>query len=332
MFDLYKVAAVKLRQKLEPIDPTEPIKPPSFAAETNNGESKPRYIIYEARDGRKDVVIDTAPSQANRIEPLFIGSGLIPEVTVEVDTKTVNIAELGHRSCDAAVRFSTGAQEITHALKAYQAGDAEPLAKLAPLDLLFGSWDSRDSRTKLTRLIRSVIRATDVSEPIQKLGQYRTSVSKEPFLEFRDKQLSEQGILDCPVSGTLDGVLVRGEMYRSAELNVRGIRRLRGESLQNYILGLGLFALTAPVALDLREGCNVIVIDTKTELVNEDGTRTEFKLTHEDAITFAQKAAKEFGVGQARHFVYDPKIAIEAIKAKKESGKGKQAKAVVAAA
>jgi CRISPR-associated protein Csb1 len=323
MIEVNKVAAVKLRQKLEAIEPTEPIKPPSFAAEKNG--DLPRYIIYESKDGRKDAVLDNAPSQANRIEPLFVGSELIPEVTVDVGSKTVSITELGHRSCDAAVRFSTGAEEITNALKAYVAGNAEPLAKLAPLDILFGSWDSRPggSGAKLTRLIRSVIRATDVSAPIEKLGQYRTSVSKEPFNEFSDKQLSGQGILDCPVSGTSDGVLVLGELYRSAELNVRGIRRLRGESLQNYILGLGLFALTAPAALNLREGCNLVAVETKTELVNENGTRTEFNLTHDDALAFARKAAKAFGVGQARHFAYNPKLAIEALQGKKETGKKK---------
>jgi CRISPR-associated protein Csb1 len=198
------------------------------------------------------------------------------------------------------------------------------LAKLAPLDILFGSWDSRPggSGAKLTRLIRSVIRAIDVSEIIPKLGQYRTSVSKEPFTEFSDKQLSGQGILDCPVSGTHDGILVRGEIYRSAELNVRGIRRLRGEPLQSYILGLGLFALTAPAALDLREGCNLVVTETKSELVNEDGTRTEFRLTHADALAFARKAAEAFGVGESRHFIYDPKIAINALKSK-DTGKKK---------
>lgn len=316
MIDINKVAAVKLRQKLEPIDPSEPIKPPSFAGEQNG--DPPRYIIYEAKDGRKDAVLDNAPSQANRIEPLFVGSGLIPEVTVNVGNQTVSITELGHRSCDAALRFSSGGQEIINALKAYVAGNAEPLAKLAPLDILFGSWDSRPggSGAKLTRLIRSVIRATDVSEPIQKLGQYRTSLAKEPFTEFSDKQLSAQGILDCPVSGTPDGVLVQGEIYRSAELNVRGIRRLSGEALQNYMLGLGLFALTAPAALDLREGCNLIAVEMKTELVNEDGTRMQLKLTHNDALAFARKASEVFGVGPARHFVYDTKIAVETLKDK----------------
>src|SRR5690242_2368019 len=109
MFDINKVAAVKLRQKLEPIDPTEPLKPPSFAGDKNG---VPRYIIYPSIDGRKDAVLDNAPSQANRIEPLFAASGLIPEVTVEIDGKQVSITELGHRSADAAIRFSTGAGEI----------------------------------------------------------------------------------------------------------------------------------------------------------------------------------------------------------------------------
>ena len=324
MFDIANLAAVKLRQRLEPIDPAEPIKPPTFAGDD---ETASRYIVYEAKDGRTDAVLDTVPSQANRIEPMFAGSGLIPEVTVDVEGKKVSITQLGHRSCDAAIRFSTGAAEIAAVLKAYQGGDAVPLAKLAPLDLLFGSWDSRDSRTKLTRLIRSVIRATDVSAPVQKLGQYRTSVSKEPFLgEYTDKQLSAQGILDCPVSGTLDGVVVQGEIYRSAVLNVRGIRRLGTQQLQNYILGLGLFALTVPMALDLREGCNLVVVDAHAELVNEDGTRTEISLSHDEARKFAAKAANEFGVGEPRHFVYDPKVAIEVLKGKQENPKGRRAR------
>lgn len=332
MFDIYNVAAVKLHQKLEAIDPEEPIRPPSFAAE-NQGEA-PRYIIYASLAGRKDAVLDNAPSQANRIEPLFVGSGLIPDFTVAIEGKTVSITTLGHRLADAAVRFSDGMREINAAFLAYMSGDAVPLAKLAPLDIVFGSWDSRIASgatgAKLTRLFRSVIRATDVTEPMQKLGQYRTSVSKEPFEELTDKQLSGAGLLDCPVSGTFDGVLVRGEIYRTAELNVRGIRRLKGESLQSYILGLGLFALTARLPLDLREGCNLVVASTVMELVNEDGSRTEFNVSHSEAKTFAEKAARAFGVGPKRHFKYDPKVAIAAIKADKRNKKGKKVETAAA--
>src|SRR5262249_6105805 len=124
MIDISKVAAVKLTQKLEPVSQNEPIKPPTFAGQ----DGEPQYVMYQTKDGRRDVVLDNAPSQANRVEPMFAGTGLIPELTFEVDGKTVSITELGHRSCDAAARFSTGAQHINNALLAYQNGNAEPLA------------------------------------------------------------------------------------------------------------------------------------------------------------------------------------------------------------
>jgi CRISPR-associated protein Csb1 len=316
MIDISTNAAIKLRQRLEPIDPGEPVKPPTFAGK-ERGESL--YIRYQSKDGRWDAVLDNAPSQANRIEPHFVGTGLIPQVTVQVDGRNVNLAQVGHRSCDAVVRFSSGAQEVNEALAACVSGNAEPIAKLAPLDILFGSWDSRVTSgatgSKLTRLIRSVIRATDVSEPLAKLGQYRTSIPKDEFTGFSDKQLSEQGILDCPVSGAKDGVFVRGEIIRSAELNLRGIRKLRAatedgtKKLQQYILGLGLFALVTPLDFDLREGCNLVVKETAMEAVGEDGTRTPLALKRDDVVAFATKSAEEFGVGKERKFVFDPSLA-----------------------
>src|SRR5215469_3320730 len=110
MIDLNKVAAIKLTQKLEPISPSEPIKPPTFAPSKN--DPKPQYITYMSKNGRRDAILDTVPSQANRIEPEFVGTGLIPDVTFNVEGKTVSITKLGHRGCDAAARFSTGAAEI----------------------------------------------------------------------------------------------------------------------------------------------------------------------------------------------------------------------------
>lgn len=338
MIDIAVNAAIKLRQKLEAIDADEPVKPPTFAGK-ERGESL--YILYQSRDSRWDAVLDNAPSQANRIEPLFIGTGLIPDVTIQVDGKTVNLAEIGHRSCDAVVRFSSGAREVNDALLACVNGNAEPIAKLAPLDILFGSWDSRVTSgatgSKLTRLIRSVIRATDVSEPVAKLGQYRTSIPKDEFESFTDKQLSEQGILDCPVSGTKDGVFVRGEITRSAELNLRGIRKLRAgteertKKLQEYVLGLGLFALVAPLDFDLREGCNLVVKETTMEAVSEDGTRTPLGWKRDEVLAFAKNAAAAFGVGEKRHFVFEASKAKEMLSGKaaeKEARKTGKKKAV----
>ena len=71
---------------------------------------------------------------------------------------------------------------------------------------------------------------------------------------------------------------------------------------------------------------------------NEDGTRSEIALTHADAVAFATKAAKAFGVGEALEFVYDTNVANisaagkadakEATAKAKKSGKTKLTEAV----
>ena len=45
-------------------------------------------VTYDNK-GRRDVIIDTHQSQANRIEPVFDGTGLIPDSTVKVGDNAV---------------------------------------------------------------------------------------------------------------------------------------------------------------------------------------------------------------------------------------------------
>jgi CRISPR-associated protein Csb1 len=173
-------------------------------------------------------------------------------------------------------------------------------------------------------MLRAEIRATDVSEPISVLGQYRSVLDRPE--EGKNDVLSAEGLLDCPTQG-LGGVIVNGEITRTVQVNLRAVRKLNGEALQQYVLGLGLVALLAPADLDLREGCNLVVESTAMEAINEDGTRATFAMTYEEALAFAQQAAKKFGVGPARKFTYDE----GKVKAKLEAGNAKKAKAVKAA-
>lgn len=321
------VAILTVRQTLSPAFEGDPIKPPTFAGNDN----EPTYVVYDNK-GRRDCIIDTQPSQANRIEPVFDGSGLIPDSTVKIGDKTVPLTALGHRVADAALRFSNGAKAVTAALDAAFCGDYVPLAKLAPTSLLFGAWDSRGNvKIKLTRVVRAEIRATDVSEPIAVLGQFRSSVDRPA--EGDNKELSAEGLLDCPTNG-LGGVVVSGEVTRSVQVNVRAIRKFGDTVLQDYILGLGLVALLAPADLDLREGCNLVIASTIAEAVNEDGTRTPFKMTYDEAFEFAKKSAGKFGVGAARQFVYDEaniaaKIASRTEERNKKADKAKSKKTAV---
>ena len=318
------IAILTVRQTLSPAFEGDPIKPPTFAGRDN----EPTYVTYDVK-GRRDCIIDTQPSQANRIEPVFDGSGLIPDSVVRVGDKKVPLTALGHRIADAALRFSNGAKDVAAALDAAFAGNNVPLAKLAPTSLLFGAWDSRGNvKVKLTRVVRAEIRATDVSEPIAVLGQYRSSVDRP--VEGENKELSAEGLLDCPTSG-LGGVICNGGITRTVQVNVRAIRKM-GDPVQDYILGLALVALLAPADLDLREGCNLVIASTTAEAVNEDGTRTPFTMTYEQAVEFAKKAAAKFGVGASREFIYDEaniaaKIASRAEEKGKKADKAKNKKA-----
>jgi CRISPR-associated protein Csb1 len=322
-----KIAILAVRQKLSPAFEGDPIKPPTFAGNDN----EPTYVIYENK-GRRDCIIDTQPSQANRIEPVFDGSGLIPDSMVKDGDKTIPLTALGHRIADAALRFSDGEKDVVAALDAAFAGDNVPLAKLAPTSLLFGAWDSRGNvKIKLTRLVRAEIRATDVSEPIAVFGQYRSSVGRP--VEGDNKELSAEGLLDCPTNG-LGGVVVNGEISRTMQVNVRAIRKMGNPVLQDYILGLGLVALLAPADLDLREGCNLVVASTTAEAVKEDGTRAPFTMTYEQALEFAKKAAEKFGVGTAREYIYKEsniaaRIAARADEKNKKADKAKSKKTAV---
>lgn len=328
MIDITRTAVVSMRQVLEPAFIDEPLKPPTYPDKDGVGQ----YVIY-GNDGAKDVVIDTHQSQANRIEPGFNNSGLIPDSTIRVGEDTIYLTEAGHRLADAVVRFSNQAPTVDAALLSFSKGDAVPMAKLAPTSLLFGLWDSRKTHTKIVRLFNSEIRAHNVIE-VPASGQFISSV---PRLEDQvTKDLSAEGLLDCPYSG-LGGVIVKGEIVRTARLNVRGIRRFESEALRNYVLGLGLFALTYPVAFDLREGCNLVATKTTVSVFNEDGARSDIALTHAEAIAFATKAAKAFGVGPALEFIYNPAAAntsatgkVEAKEAKvaRKIGKPKAAEAV----
>ena len=338
MLDITKVAVVSVKQTLEAAFPDEPLKPSTFPDKDGVG----RYLVYD-NAGLKDVVLDTHQSQANRIEPGFDNSGLIPDNTVRVAEDTLNLTAVGHRLADAVVRFSNQSNAVEAALQAIPKGNSTPIAKLAPTSLLFGLWDSRKTQTKLVRLFNSEIRAHNVIE-VPSAGQFVSSV---PRLEDHvTKDLSTEGLLDCPYSG-LGGVIVKGEIVRTARLNIRGIRALRGgdvvetDKLQQYVLALGLFALTYPVSGDLREGCNLVATKTACSSFSEDGTRSEITLKHDDVVAFAKKAAHAFGVGPALEFVYYPKAANASAAGKadakeekaktKKSGKAREVAEVVVA-
>jgi CRISPR-associated protein Csb1 len=253
--------ALLLKQRLSPIDGEGGvIFPPTYA---DIG-----YSIDTLADGRQVAQIDSVPSQANRLEPLFLKEPLsrwVPQIEFllgkdkeDGTERTVSLLELAHRAGDAVVRSSDLAGKMDAAFRALlsRQHDAGPLAKLAPTSLLFGAWDSRGTQVKRPRLVRSVIRAEDV-EVLHGASQYN-SVWKLLDDEQKDAlkkeaaakkvKLSDKGFNDVPAvfrktkipsfnkeagrfndaARVLGGIVAHGPITRQVTINLIALRSING--------------------------------------------------------------------------------------------------------
>ena len=267
-------------------------------------------------------LIDSVGSQANRMEPLFKNppyDALVPQIIVQAGNKKINLLEAGHRAGDAIVRCSALQEPLQKAFQEVLAFNHEPLARIAPTSLVFGAWDSRDTQAKVPRLISSTIRAFDVRE-LKRSAQYFPATKyvaeeliPDPKKDKKKKEAyAERGFVEVPATGTHGGVIADGGIRRDAVLSLAALRLLKAGknqnaeekkktlSLRRYIFGLALTAFTARIENYLRQGC-MLVNDPENPLeikeVHRNGQRTPINFGHEDALAFAQAAAKEFGVG-----------------------------------
>ncbi len=316
-------AALVIREHLMPVEGEDGVLfPPTFAA--SEGKKQGGYNIDDFDDGLNCCLVDSVGSQANRIEPLFLGkkyARLVPQVTIKAGEKVVNLLEAGHRAGDAIVRCTPLQKELQDAFKAARQGNVEPLAKVAPTSLVFGVWDSRDTQAKLPRLIASTVRGFN----IQRLTR---SAQFNPAAEFvndgllddpADKQAkdayAQRGFVHVPASGSHGGVIATGGIRRDATLSLAALRLLnagpdaeRTAALRRYILGLSLVAFTYRQPSYLRQGCNLVLNpDKPAEFVEvrNDGSRHPAKVSHDDAIAYATAAALAFGVGEDRDVEFE---------------------------
>jgi CRISPR-associated protein Csb1 len=320
--DESEVAALVMRQWLTSVEGKgSVIFPPTYPIDQN----KAGYNIDRFNDGTSVCQIDSVGSQANRMEPIFKRpryNHLVPKVVIRTGDREVHLLDAGHRAADAIVRFSTLGPELHEAFSVYRdKGNAAPLAKIAPTSIVFGSWDSRSTQAKLPRLIRSVIRAYDVKE-LTRSAQYTTIAGE--ILEGGEAEVaakgtkSELGLAHVPAVQKHGGILVQGEIRRDAILNLASLRSLAGPSdretmeLRRYVLGLALVAFTAPMEPCLREGCELVPDpdrETAWTRVKHDGTRTKFRVAHDEAITFADASAASFSVSSPRTGVFESDVA-----------------------
>jgi CRISPR-associated protein Csb1 len=253
---------------------TESVFPPSYANPSGKKDDPPVYNIdvLDPWDPSKNVcVLDSIPSQANRMEPLFSQppyDKLIPQYSVKFNDElpVFNITQIGHRLADAAFRGTTLRSQIVEAFKAFAKGDASKIARLGPTSLVFGAWDSRGIGVKVPRLINSIIRAFNVRE-IKRSAQYTPPIKYEQeglIPAGLEGKPSDHGLADVPSPRTIGGVHVYGDIRRDFSLNLELLRELRGanadetQKLQRYVLGLALIAFTATQKTSLRQGCQLL--------------------------------------------------------------------------
>jgi CRISPR-associated protein Csb1 len=333
-------AALVIREHLAPVEGTDGVL---FPATFAGGDGFPGgYNIDtfgDEKDGRNVCLIDSVGSQANRIEPLFMQAKyqhLVPQVVIKAGEHEVNLLEAGHRAGDALLRCSELQKELQDAFRAVLAGNAEPLARVAPTSLVFGVWDSRDTQAKLPRLISSTVRAFDVRRltrgavyipPLDYTDMDVFSEEEKAKAEGNNKSpLAQRGFVHNPASAAHGGVIARGGIRRDAALGLAALRLLHAGkdeqktlALRRYILGLSLVAFTSHGSGYLRQGCTLVLDPAKPRdfvEVHADGTRPPCGVTHDAALAFATAAAKAFAVSENRTVAFEKSKAKADVKKK----------------
>jgi CRISPR-associated protein Csb1 len=338
-------AAVVLREHLLPVEGADGVFfPATYAPQQGADKDKEKFqggYNIDVFDDKSNVcLVDSVGSQANRIEPLFAKEGyadLVPQVVVTFPSKglRLNLLHANHRAADAIVRCSALEKELRAAFQEVLRGNAEKLAKLAPTSLVFGVWDSRDTSAKVPRLLASTIRAFNVLRHTRSanfLTQMTIDLAKLDILPGAD---SKEGFANALASKAPGGVQLMpiGSIRRDATIGLAALRRLavleadgslsadKTKALRRYILGLSLVALTAPQECYLRQGCNLVPdIDKPREfkVVNLDGTREDFTLSHGEAVEYARTAMKKFGIEAGKEHPFDASTAEKAAEDKLE--------------
>ena len=334
-------AALVIREHLMPVEGADGVFFPSTFADIGYNVD---YEDARNKTGRNIALIDSAGSQANRIEPMFAEGAyakLVPQVRIKAGEKTVNLLDVGHRAADAIARCSALQGELQQAFKEVLKGNALPLAKVAPTSLVFGVWDSRDTQAKLPRLIASTVRAFDVRKltrsatyfaPMDYVSEGVLAAADAEKAEGSSKNpLSSTGFVNALATGTHGGVIADGGIRRDATLALSALKLLRAGNdeetckLQRYILGLALVAFTKLPLGYYRQGTILVLDPDKQREFSEvalNGARTPATVFHESALAFAQAAAKAFGVGESREVEFNKDTAKKNIAdAKKKKGK-----------
>lgn len=330
-----QAVAIVCKQALESVEgPAGVIFPPTYLDKANGDE--PTYNISTFADGRNICAIDSVQSQANRIEAAFLLApyrALVRRVSVKAqlvggEVKVIDVLEASHRLADAVLQFSDLRETVEEAFKAFRSAP-DGIAKLSPMSLLLGAWDSRGgTQCKIPRAFTSRIDAYNV-HLLQRHAVYAASLTRKE-IGYEETKLSEIGLDNALPKRSLGGVIAEGGVRRDSVLNLIALRQncqtdLADEApdaLSAYIFGLGLVALTLHPEVFLRQGCLLVAASPVEAVVRaRDGSQTVFALTADEALAYAQAAAERFGVADLEPITaqFQPELIAE--KARKGNAK-----------
>jgi CRISPR-associated protein Csb1 len=344
-------AALVFHRRLLPVEGNDAwIFPPTFAqsesadeAEEGSGGDYQIDPCGDPKSGNNVCLIDSVGSQANRMEPLFKLEpycALVPKrVVTMANGDEVNLLDAGHRAADAAIRFSTelGPRAWEAFLLIKTKRDYSKLLALAPTSLVFGVWDSRGTGVKVQRLVKSTIRAYNVTEA-KRSATYRAAYDYvdngliDPTFDKgtgKNNSLSQEGFKYSLATATHGGVRVAGEIRQDAMLNLVSLRTITADmDSRRYLLGLALVALSFrdQSSFNLREGCLLRAakkedLDGHWKCVNFDSTERVLSLTHEQARGYANLAVAKMTFETTGQSQFDGETAAAWLKLEKKKRK-----------
>ena len=313
--------ALTFTRTLEPLEGRDvAIFPPTYPVnkDTKAHRFDSAFTINETNDGVLICDLDSVQSQANRMEVAFTAAlaEVVPHHVVEAGGRRVELLDLPHRIADASIRATDFGAHIRTCFESIESGDAVPIARIAPTSLVYGAWDSRDTRVRVPRAVRSEIRAHDVSV-LTRSVRYSGAFGQEGLgLTDREwKNAADAGFAMTPSVDQPGGVLVHGAIVHSASVMLNLLRNYRtgdgSDVLATYLLGLALGGLLhAGRDYHLRSGCTLVPgeagrwqavrSDGARETIEVDACRVEREL-RVAACAWAGAAGAELGGSAAVH-------------------------------
>ena len=365
-FDAYinneKIVSIVKRENLMPAEGMNTaIAAATYAEEAGTDPNRfmggvTTYKLPPDASGRERIgaTIDSKASYGNRLDSYFLrnsainSSELVPDLRLKTELEEIHFMEAPHRLADASLR-AVAKGPISEAFKACVAGDSAPIARLEPMSVLRGVWDSRDSRFTRARMLSGSITAEEVTL-IPKNSSFSGSAGARGNGFNLDgcenpKEASGAGHERAPNSGGVTHTIMANRYTLVESLDMIAVRNIcagrpedgnEAESmkLRRYIFGLGLVMMKLDMPLSLRSECNFMrrhegsVPPIRFYLAHRDGTEEDLNVTLEEAFEYCKAAKDDFGgFAPAQTFTFLQKDLVKSIddsvkeKAAKKSGK-----------